>query len=256
MFYSIKILIIFICSSFIYHSFNTLYSYSKTHNNFNYKINSKRCSHSYEYSKIEKFPTEREEGKKMYLCKFCRKVYYETIPKLNKDNYKIENLTSNCENGNGIRYFSEIHGKYELTDNITQLHTIYGKKCNECHKLIGEFDFKTLGPLKCTGYPRLIRLSEQWNHNWLLGGNYGSKVGCRISKDEGLTWTEPIEISQFPNHICSTIDLFELPNHDILSSFRAIGRFDSPNETINIIENLDVRYLMMEDILGKILAVL
>ena len=106
------------------------------------------------------------------------------------------------------------------------------KKCSKCNCLIGEFDFKSLGHLKCTGYPRLIQLSDYWNNNWLLGGNYGNNVGCRISKDKGLTWTEPIEISKYPNHVCSNIDIFELSNHDIISSFRAIGRFDNPDENI------------------------
>ena len=227
-----KIFIFSLCCSYIYRSSKNSGTNQKIQNHFYLKNNSKPCNHSYEYSKIEKLPTENEEGRKMYLCKYCRNKYFEKIPKLNKENYKVENLTSNCENGNGVRYSSNLYGKYDLTDKITQLHSIYGKKCDECHKLIGEFDFKTLGPLKCTGYPRLIRLSEYWNHYWLLGGNFGFKVGCRISRDEGYTWTEPIDISQFPNHICSNIDLFELPNHDIISTFRAVGRYDSHVQNI------------------------
>ena len=229
---SLKILIIFICCSYIYRASYYSLINSINSNKFHGKINPKKCNHFYEYSKIEKLPTEKEDGIKMYLCKYCRNQYFEKIPKLDKEKYSLELLTSNCENGNGIRYSSELYGKYELTDNLRELHSVYGQKCNECHKLIGEFNFKTLGPLKCTGYPRLIRLSKHWNYNWLLGGNFGNKVGCRISKDEGFTWTEPIDISQFPDHICSNIDLFELPNHDIISSFRAIGRFDSSNENI------------------------
>ena len=119
-----------------------------------------------------------------------------------------------------------------MTDNKKKLHSIYGKKCDECHRLIGEFDFKSLGTLKCTGYPRLIRLSNYWNNNWLLGGNFGNNVGCRISKVRGLTWSEPSYISKFPDYVCSNIDLYELPNHDIISSFRAIGRFDNPDQNI------------------------
>ena len=203
----------------------------KIHSN-NSKINTKLCKHLYEYSIIEKQPTEREDGAIIYICKYCRKKYLKKIPKLNEDYYQVENLISNCEHGNGIKYFSELYGKYEITDNRTTLHSIYGQKCTECHKLIGEFDFKSLGPLKCTGYPRLIQLSDQWNNNWLLGGNFGNNVGCRISKDKGFTWTEPIDISKFPNHVCSNIDLYELPNHDIISSFRAIGRHDSQDENI------------------------
>ena len=128
--------------------------------------------------------------------------------------------------------FSQINYHYNLTNNFTQLHSIYGKKCNNCHKLIGEFDFKSLGSLKCTGYPRLIKLSNYWKNFWLLGGNYGDNVGCRISKDQGLTWSDPIYISKYPDHICSNIDLYELPNHDIISSFRAIGKYDNQNEII------------------------
>lgn len=112
------------------------------------------------------------------------------------------------------------------------MHSIYGKKCSECHKLIGEFDFKSLGPLKCTGYPRLIRLSNFWNNNWLLGGNFGNNVGYRISKDRGFTWSDPIDISKFSDYVCSNIDLYELPNHDIISSFRAVGRFDNSDQNI------------------------
>ena len=45
---------------------------------------------------------------KIYICKYCRKKYSKTIPKLNKENYIIENITSNCEHGNGVRYISEL----------------------------------------------------------------------------------------------------------------------------------------------------
>ena len=196
------------------------------------KFRSKYCNHLYEYSKIEKVPTEQEDGLKKYTCKYCRNTYYERIPKLNNQDYKIEKLTTNCQNGNGLRYYSEIYGQYDLTDNQTKQHSIYGKKCDKCHKLIGEFDFKSLGSLKCSGYPRLIKLSKYWKNYWLLGGNFGFKVGCRISKDQGLSWSEPFDISNFPDHICSNIDLYELPNHDIISSFRAIGRNDNPDENI------------------------
>lgn len=194
--------------------------------------NSSNCNHFYEYSKLDKKPTEEEEGRRTYICKYCRYKYHEIIPKLDKFNYKIENLTSNCKNGNGKKYYSKIYGEYEVTDNKTKLHSIYGKKCDECKQQIGEFDFKSLGPLKCTGYPRLIRLSIFWENHWLLGGNFGNNVGCRISKDQGHTWSDPIDISKFPEHICSNIDLFELPNHDIISSFRAIGKFDNKNKNI------------------------
>ena len=47
-----------------------------------------------------------------------------------------------------------------------------------------------------------------------------------------MSWSEPLDISYFPDHICSNIDLYELPNHDIISSFRAIGRHDNPDQNI------------------------
>ena len=98
----------------------------------------------------------------------------------------------------------------------------------------GEFNFRSLGKMKCPGYPRLLRLSNYWNNVWLLGGNDGDRVICRRSIDNGHHWTEPIKISYYPNHICSNIDLFELPNHDIISSYRAIG---NPLST-----NIDIKY--------------
>jgi len=74
-------------------------------NNANHLIyNTKNCNHSFEYSKLEKIPNNDEDGIKMSMCKYCRKKYFESIPKLNKRNYNLENLTSNCENGNGVRY--------------------------------------------------------------------------------------------------------------------------------------------------------
>ena len=65
-----------------------------------------------------------------------------------------------------------------------------------------------------------------------MGGNFGNNVGCRISKDRGFTWSDPIDISKFPDYVCSNIDLYELPNHDIISSFRAVGRFDNSDQNI------------------------
>ena len=219
----LRIIIIYKCCSYLFQSQKSFDSDIVIHE----QKNKDECKHSYEYSKIKKHPTKEEEGIKIYICKYCRAKSYQKIPKLNKENYNITTLKSNCEHGNGISYFSELYGKYDLTDSQIKLHSIYGQKCKECNQLIGEFDFKTLGTLKCTGYPRLVRLSDYWNNIWLLGGNYGYTVGCRISNDQGLTWSEPIEVSKFPDHVCSNIDLFELPNHDIISSFRAVGKYDS-----------------------------
>ena len=46
---------------------------------------------------------------------------------------------------------------------------------------------------------------------------------CFRSNDEGLTWSEPSIVSNFPKYLCSNVDFFELPNHDIICSYRAIG---------------------------------
>ena len=223
----IKLIFLYICYRYLFRSFKIIYhhSFEKYYLN-NETYTHQNCNHSYQYSKVEKQPSKEENGTKLNACKYCKNIYYESIPILNGKFYKVENLTSSCQHGNGIGYYSKLYGQYELTDDNIELHSIYGDKCDKCHKLIGEFNFKTLGSLKCTGYPRLIRLTDYWNNAWLLGGNYGNDVGCRISHDQGITWSEIILISKFPNHICSNIDLFELPNHDIISSFRAIGKLD------------------------------
>ena len=111
---------------------------------------------------------------------------------------------------------------YEITDNIKKEHTIYGNKCKVCNKTIGEFDFHKLSDFHCYGYPRLYILSEYWNNTWLLGGDNGT-ILCHRSEDEGLTWSSPSIVSNFSEYFCSNVDFFELPNHDIICSYRAIG---------------------------------
>ena len=104
MFYLLKIIIIFLSCSYLYKINKNIYLISVKLNNAKHlKYNTKNCKHSYEYSKLEKIPNKEEDGIKMFMCKYCRKKYFESIPKLNKKNYNLENLTSNCENGNGIR---------------------------------------------------------------------------------------------------------------------------------------------------------
>ena len=65
-------------------------------------------------------------------------------------------------------------------------------------------------------------MSEYWNNTWLLGGDNGT-ILCHRSQDKGLTWSSPSIVSNFPYHFCSNVDFFELPNHDIICSYRAIG---------------------------------
>ena len=193
------------------------------------------CKHN--YIKVKEIdPTENASGKSFFRCGFCGKNKVEEIPILNDDNYIVEILKANCEHGNGKRYISKQDKKriYEITDNIRLNHSIYGSKCSVCHKNIGEFDFHRLSDLHCYGYPRLYRLSEYWNNSWLLGGDNGT-ILCHRSYDEGLTWTQPSIVSNFPKHFCSNVDFFELPNHDIICSYRAIGNpaYKDPNIRYN-----------------------
>ena len=113
------------------------------------------------------------------------------------------------------------------------IHSIYGEKCKKCNKLIGEFKFKNYGKIICPGYPRIYRLSNYWNNIWLLGGNMGDgKIYVQRSNDEGINWDKPIPITFYSEHICSNVDFFELENHDIVSSYRAIGNQSSDNPEI------------------------
>jgi len=193
------------------------------------------CKHNY-YKIKEIDPTEESEGKTSFICGLCGKIKTEEIPKLNDHNYFVQFLKANCEHGNGKRYISkkDKYRIYEKTDNIRENHKIYGSKCNVCNKNIGEFDFHRLSDLYCYGYPRLYRLSEYWNNTWLLGGDNGT-ILCHRSNDGGLTWSQPSIVSNFPNHFCSNVDFFELPNHDIICSYRAIGNpsFNDPDIKYN-----------------------
>ena len=142
-------------------------------------------------------------------------------------------MVSTCEHGNGKRYILKDDKKkiYEITDNMLKPHTIYGTKCGVCNKNIGEFNFHKLSDFYCYGYPRLYALSEYWNNTWLLGGDNGT-ILCHRSHDKGLTWSSPSIVSNFPNHFCSNVDFFELPNHEIICSYRAIGNPSNENPFI------------------------
>ena len=190
------------------------------------------CSHNF-YKVKEIDPTEENEGIIFYKCGFCGEQKEKKIPKLDNHNYFINILNSTCQHGNGKRYISKENKdvSYEITDNIRQNHTIYGDKCKACNKTIGEFDFHKLSDFPCYGYPRLYRLSEYWNNRWLLGGDNGTII-CYISEDQGLTWSSPSFVSNFPKYVCSNVDFFELPNHDIICSYRAIGSHTSHNPNI------------------------
>ena len=129
----------------------------------------------------------------------------------------------------------QFNSKNNKTENICNenLHSIYGDNCKKCHKLIGEFKFKNFGKIICPGYPRVYRLSEYWNNTWLLGGNIeDGKIYVQRSYDEGINWDSPTPITFYPDHICSNVNFFELRNHDIISSYRAIGNLTSDNPDI------------------------
>ena len=181
------------------------------------------CKHNY-YKIKEINPSVQDEGKIFLSCIFCGNNIIEEIPKLNEKNYFIEELKANCEHGNGKLYISkqDKNRKYRITDNQKLNHSLYGSKCRFCHKNIGEFNFLRLSDIFCFGYPRLYRLSEYWNNTWILGGDNGT-ILCQRSYDNGLSWTKPSKVSNFPRLFCSNVDFFELPNHDIICSYRAIG---------------------------------
>jgi len=150
---------------------------------------------------------------------------YSKIPPFENNNYEIKNKSFNYLYNNGSYNNNEVCGN--------EFHSIYGEKCKKCNKLIGEFKFKNFGKIICPGYPRIYRLSKYWNNIWLLGGNIeDGKIYVRRSNDEGISWDNPILISFYPDHICSNVDFFELQNHDIISSYRAIGNLSSDNPEI------------------------
>ena len=181
------------------------------------------CNHN--YHRIKQIdPDEKEEGIIFHVCGLCGSEYNESIPILNEDNYIVERLTANCQHGNGKRYISKKNMRifYEITDNIRLPHSTYGNKCSVCHQNIGEFNFQRLSEVFCDGYPRLYQLSEYWNNTWLLGGDNGT-ILCRRSIDKGHSWSDPVNVSNLPDYSCSNVDFFELPNHEIICSYRAIG---------------------------------
>ena len=55
------------------------------------------------------------------------------------------------------------------------------------------------------------------------------KIIVRRSKDNGKNWGEPIPITYYPDYFCSNVNFFELKNHDIICSYRAIGNLSSFN---------------------------
>ena len=156
-----------------------------------------------------------------YLDKLKQRIFSQRDL---QSNATINSLYNNEKKYNNYELL-ETHGK--------DLHSIYGEKCKKCHKLIGEFKFKNYGNIICPGYPRIYRLSKYWNNTWLLGGNIeDGKIYVQRSDDEGLNWDSPIPVSFYPYHTCSNVNFFEMQNHHIISSYRAIGNLSSDNPDI------------------------
>ncbi len=179
------------------------------------------CEHNYHIDK-KVDPTETSEGYILYQCGLCGVYKRVILPKLDENNYTVEELTANCIHGNGHRYTSEEYGTYEITDNERTLHSVFGERCDICHELVGKFQFNAFTSFNALGYPRIFKLSEYWNNAWLFGGDNG-RIVVRRSLDEGVSWSNEVIASYMDNYSCANIDFFELPNHDIICSFRAIG---------------------------------
>ena len=185
-----------------------------------------KCREPYYHLDKKLDPTEEKDGYIIYQCAVCGYKKEEVIPKLSSENYDVEEITYNCIHGNGKRYTSEIYGTYEVSDDMRSKHTVYGDVCEVCGHLVGEFKFSDFSTPVCAGYPRLYQLSEYWENTWLLGGDNG-RIVLRRSYDQGKTWSKEDIIASMPGYACANVDFFELPNHDIICSFRAIGNISS-----------------------------
>ncbi len=179
------------------------------------------CDHNFHVDRKVK-PTETSAGEIVYQCGICGDFKTVIIPKLDNQNYTVTDLIANCIHGNGRRYESVEYGTYEVTDDVRTPHSGYGVECEVCHELVGEFNFEKLTSTSCGGYPRLYQLSDYWDNKWLLGADNGT-IMCRTSLDNGITWGKSKKVSDMSSFSCANVDFFELPNHDILCSYRAIG---------------------------------
>ncbi len=189
------------------------------------------CEHNY-HIVYKTNPTEETAGEIKYQCGLCGDSYTDQIPLLNEENYTVTSLTTSCNHGAGHKYESETYGVYEITDNTRTEHSTYGGVCSVCNELVGEFVFKDHGTQTCLGYPRLYKLSEHWNNAWLLGGDNG-RIMVRRSTDGGQSWSSEIGVSYLPEYSCANVDFFELANHDIICSYRAIGKDVSQDVEFN-----------------------
>ena len=179
------------------------------------------CEHDYHLrDKVD--PTEESDGKLTYKCTLCGETKDEAIPKLSPQDYQVTNIEATCAHGSGKEYTNDQYGTYLVTDEDKLPHDAYGGECSMCKQLIGEFEFSNLSNQICPGYPRLYRLSDYWDNAWLLGGDDG-QIRVRKSYDEGEYWENMVTASFRSGYSCANVDFFELENHDIICSYRAIG---------------------------------
>ena len=191
---------------------------------------SEQCQEPFYHLDRRLDPTEEKDGYILEQCAICGYMKKEIIPKLSSEHYEVEEVTYNCIHGNGKIYTSEQYGTYEVTDNMRSKHKVYGDVCETCGHLVGEFKFSNLSGQVCGGYPRLYQLSEFWDNAWLLGGD-NARIFVRKSVDQGQTWSKSEVASFSDGFLCANVDFFELPNHDILLCYRAIGNL---SDTKNI----------------------
>ncbi len=191
---------------------------------------SEQCEEPFYHLDRKLDPTEENDGYIIEQCAICGYMKKEIIPKLSSEHYEVEEVTYNCIHGNGKIYTSEQYGTYEVTDNMRSKHKVYGDVCETCGHLVGEFKFSNLSNQACGGYPRLYQLSNYWDNTWLLGADNG-RIFVRRSLDQGQTWTKSEVASFADGYNCANVDFFELPNHDIMCCYRAIGNF---SDTKNI----------------------
>lgn len=170
---------------------------------------------------------------------FLIKNEYKYIEKTFKHNFIINNEFNESEYFNVKKIFKEndniyLNLNYENFNGSISLSNEKTKA--NINNLVGNFNFRSVSKLRCPIYPRLYQLSNYWDQSWLLGGNNKEgKIYIRISKDKGNNWSNKIPITFYPDYVCSNINFYELINHDIIISYRAIGNFSSKNPEIKYI---------------------
>jgi hypothetical protein len=97
----IKILILIFYFFLFIFSFKNLKQDNKIVYIKKYIYENSSCSHNY-YQRKKFEPTEKNEGKIIFLCGLCGNQYIETLPKLDKKNYIIKRLIANMEMGKDI----------------------------------------------------------------------------------------------------------------------------------------------------------